>query len=379
MKIAINTRFLLKDRLEGIGWFTYQVVKRLVERHPEHEFIFFFDRPYEEEFIFAKNVTPVVLFPPARHPVLWYLWFEWAVAKALKTYQADVFFSPDNYLSLRSSVPTVMVVHDIAYVHYPDQVPFIFKKFYQHFVPKYLKRADTIVTVSHYTKEDMIQHFPNTKNKIIVTCNGCKPDFQPLNPETVQRIRAQYASGQAYFFYVGSINPRKNVHRLISAFDRFKQQSQSETKLLIGGRFGWQTGAVKTAYENAQHKEDIVFLGYVSDEALPRLMAAALALTYISLFEGFGVPLLEAMQCGVPVITSNISSMPEVVGEAGLLVNPESVEDIAEKMFCIYKEENLRKDLIEKGKRQAQRFTWDIATDVVEGVLLKRGAFLPKE
>lgn len=366
MKIAINTRFLLKGQLEGVGGFTYQVVQRLVERHPEHEFIFLFDRPYAEEFIFAKNVTPVVLFPPARHPILWYLWFEWAVVRALKKYEVDVLFSPDAYLSLRSSVKTVMVVHDIAYVHYPDQIPFLFKKYHQRFVPRYLQRADTIATVSNYTKQDLIQHFPNIKHKIVVTCNGCKPDFLPLDAATCQSVRTQYAEGQAYFFYIGSINPRKNVHRLIAAFDQFKQQSQSPIKLLIGGRFGWQTGEVKTAYEEAEYKDDIVFLGYISDEELPRLMGAALALTYVSLFEGFGVPLLEAMQCGVPVITSNLSSMPEVAGEAGLLVNPHSVDDIAKKILRIFKEEKLRKDLIEKGKEQAKRFTWEIATDVIE-------------
>lgn len=366
MKIAINTRFLLKNRLEGIGGFTYEVVKRLVQRYPEHEFIFFFDRPYEEEFVFAENVTPVVLFPPARHPILWYLWFEWTVAKALKKHQADVFFSPDNYLSLRSPVRTVMVVHDIAYVHYPDKVRFLTKKFYQYYVPRYLQRANTIVTVSNYTKQDIIKHYPFTKDKIIVSCNGCKPTFQPLDTSTQQAIRTQYAEGQAYFFYIGSINPRKNVHRLIMAFDQFKQQSSSSIKLLIGGRFGWQTGEVKTAYEAAQHQKDIVFLGYVSDQELPRLTGAALALTYVSLFEGFGVPLLEAMKCGVPVITSEVSSMPEVVGEAGLLVNPYSVEDIAEKMEIILKKKELRKALIEKGKLQAQKFSWDIATDAVE-------------
>ena len=133
MKIAINTRFLIKDRLEGIGWFTYEVVKRLVEQHPEDEFIFFFDRPYPEEYIFGKNVKAEVLFPPARHPFLWYWWFEWSLSKALQKYKPDVIFSPDNYLSLKSDVKTVMVMHDIAHVHYPDEVPFIARKLLQLF------------------------------------------------------------------------------------------------------------------------------------------------------------------------------------------------------------------------------------------------------
>jgi len=121
MRIAINTRFLLKDKLEGIGWYTYEISKWLVEKHPEHEFIFFFDRPFDKSFIFGKNVTPVVLSPPARHPVLWYLWFEFVIPKALKKYKADLFFSPDGYLSLKTKVKTITVIHDIASFHFPGQ------------------------------------------------------------------------------------------------------------------------------------------------------------------------------------------------------------------------------------------------------------------
>ena len=122
MRIAINTRFLLKDKLEGIGWFTFEVVKQLVTNHPEHEFIFLFDRPYDKSFVFAKNVTPVVINPPARHPLLWYWWFEWSVPYALKKHKIDLFFSPDGYLSLKTNVPTVIVMHDLAFEHHPEDV-----------------------------------------------------------------------------------------------------------------------------------------------------------------------------------------------------------------------------------------------------------------
>ena len=116
--IAVNARFLLDGRLEGIGWFTYETLKRLVSRHPDVNFIFFFDRPYHQKFVFADNVTPVVLFPPARHPILFYCWFEFAVNKALKKYQADIFISTDGFLSLKTSVPTLLVIHDLAHVHF---------------------------------------------------------------------------------------------------------------------------------------------------------------------------------------------------------------------------------------------------------------------
>ena len=119
MKIAINTRFLLPDRLEGFGWYTHEIARRLVARHPEDEFLFLFDRPFDPDFVYAANVRPQALFPPARHPLLWWWWFEQSVPQALHGWGADVFFSPDSYLSLRAKTPTVMTVHDLVPLHQP--------------------------------------------------------------------------------------------------------------------------------------------------------------------------------------------------------------------------------------------------------------------
>lgn len=365
MRIAVNTRFLLKNQLEGIGWFTYEVAKRLVQQHPEHQFIFFFDRAYEPEYIFGSNVHPVVLFPPARAPLLWRWWFELSVPWALKKYKADVFLSFDGYCSLRAKTPTVVVTHDVAYLHMPDQIPQKILRYYQKYTPRFLQRAERVVTVSEYSKTDILQHFQIPSDKIGVACNGCKPEFQPLKDIDKQAVKLKYAEEQEYFLYVGSIHPRKNVHRLIQAFDQFKTQTQSPVKLLIGGRFAWQTGEVKDAYDRSEFKNDISLLGYVSEEELPKLTGAALALVYVSLFEGFGVPLLEAMHCDVPVITSNVSSLPEVAGDAALLVNPYEVSEIATAVQKLYENSALRQDLIEKGKTQREKFTWEQATDII--------------
>ncbi len=363
MRIAVNTRLLIKGKLEGIGWFTYEVVRRLVAQHPEHEFIFLFDRPFDKSFVFGENVTSVVLSPPARHPVLWYWWFEWSVPRVLKKYKADVFLSPDGYCSLRTNTPTVMVTHDIAHVHMRRQIPAKFRLYYDFFVPRYLQRAERIITVSDFSKRDIIEHFPVTPEKILVACNGIREVFSPLKAAQKSAVRAQYTAGQDYFFYVGAVHPRKNVHRLIEAFDGFKKATRSAVKLLIGGRFAWQTDEVKDAWESAQYKSDILFLGYVPDEELPRLMGAALALVYVSLFEGFGVPLLEAMHCDVPVITSNVTSLPEVAGKAALLVNPLDIFDIAKAMQLISEKPALRQDLIAEGRTQRLQFSWDKATE----------------
>ncbi len=371
MRIAVNTRLLLKNKLEGIGWFTYEVLKRIVESHPEDEFIFFFDRPYDKAFVFAENVTPVVLFPPARHPILYMWWFEWSVANALKQYKADVFLSPDNYLTLRTKVPTVLVTHDIAHLHFPEQVKFFDQKYYRYFIPKFHRKADRIVTVSNYTKWDIEKHYHIEGDKIAVACNGCRNIFKPLSEKVKKQIRAQYSNGKSYFFYVGAIQPRKNVHRLIEAFDVFKQATKSPAQLLLGGRFAWKTGAVKTAYDNTRFKEDIKFLGYIAEEELAKVMASAFAFVYVSLFEGFGIPILEAMHCEVPVITSNISSMPEVAGNAGFLVNPYEVPAIAGAMQQLWENQQLCNELIDNGKKQKDKFSWELVADIIYKNLLK--------
>ena len=156
----------MPNKLEGIGRFTYEVVRQMVLDHPEHEFYFLFDRSFDEQFIFADNVTPVVLFPPARHFVLWYWWFEWSVAGALKRYDIDVFLSTDNFMSLRTKVPTVLVTHDIAHHHFPEQVGRLASLYYRLFTPKFLEKAQRIVAVSEFTKEGSIK-FPLTERPFL--------------------------------------------------------------------------------------------------------------------------------------------------------------------------------------------------------------------
>lgn len=371
MKIAVNTRFLLKGKIEGMGLFTKEVLKRMVEQHPNDEFIFLFDRKHDPSFIFGKNVKPIVLFPPARHPFLFVWWFEWSVTRVLKKYKPDVFLSPDNFLSLRTTTKTVLVTHDLAYLHFPFKGSFFQKKYYEFFTPRFNERADYIVAVSEFTKKDIIEQYQIEPDKISVACNGCSELFQPLGELEKQKIRNQYAEGNHYFFYVGAIHPRKNVHRLIQAFDRYKKQNPSSIKLLIAGRFAWEAGEVKTAFEQSENKNDICFLGYVSDEELPKLMASSLACTYVSLFEGFGIPILQAMHCDVPVITSNVSSMPEVAGEAAILVDPLSIEEIAKAMHQIVEDEHLSRELIKEARIQRQKFTWQKAADVVYKAIQK--------
>lgn len=226
-------------------------------------------------------------------------------------------------------------------------------------------KADRVVAVSHFTKNDIVKQYGISPEKISIACNGCSSIFQPITIQEKTAVREKHSKGQPYFFFVGAIHPRKNVHRLIAAFDKFKQASDSPVKLLIAGRYAWHSGPVKMAYDSSSCREDILFLGYVSDDELAKLMAGSLACTYISLFEGFGIPILQAMHSDVPIITSNTSSMPEVAGEAALLVDPFSTEEISKAMQQIWQDSHLRSNLVGEGKEQRKKFSWQKAADVV--------------
>lgn len=359
MRIAINTRFLLPHKLEGFGWFTHEVVSRMVKNHPEHEFFFFFDRKYDEKFIYADNVTPVVLYPPARRALLFKIWFEWSVKRALKKYNIDLFLSPDGYLSLSSDVKQVGVIHDLNFEHYPKDLPNWASKYLRSYFPRFAKKADRIVTVSEFSKQDIIKEYHVSSDKIDVAYNGVGDFFKPISVNEKEAIKSKFTSGLSYFIFVGALHPRKNVINLFKAFDLFKQQTNSLNKLLIVGERYWWNDEMKTTFEELQFKEDIVFTGHLQSNDLNNLYGAAEALVFVSYFEGFGIPLVEAMKCETPIVCSNASCLPEVAGEAAIYVDPFSVEDIAKGIITIHQDTELRATLIEKGKERQKMFSWD--------------------
>src|SRR6218665_2161300 len=185
MRIGINTRFLLNKRMEGFGWYTYEVTKRLVENHPEHEFVLFFDRPFDPKFVFGPNATPVVLFPQAHHPILFVWWFNWSITKALKKYKCDVFFSPDGYLSLRTSVPQIPVIHDLNFEYHPEDLQRKHRNYYRKYFPKFAKKAKHILTVSEYSKQDIVKLYGIPSDKITVAWNGAADDFKPFQATVI--------------------------------------------------------------------------------------------------------------------------------------------------------------------------------------------------
>lgn len=366
MKIAVNTRLLLKNRLEGIGWFSYETLKIITKQHPEHHFYFIFDRPYDEEFIFASNITPIVLFPQARHPFLFVIWFEISVRRCLKKIGADIFLSPDGYLSLSSKIKTLTVIHDLNFEHYPESLPWLIRKYYKYFFPRFARRADRIATVSEFSKNDIISKYKIAAEKIDVVYDGVHKVFSPLPEDKKSLVKTKFTSGNDYFVFVGALHPRKNICRLLISFNKFKEtisEKNSNTKLVIVGEAMFMTLAMENTFNKLKYKNDVIFVGRLSPEELHLAMGAAIALVFVPYFEGFGMPILEAMNCDTPVITSNVTSMPEVSGDAALLVDPFSVDEISNAMSKIITNQHLRMDLIEKGRRRRLDFSWEKTAD----------------
>lgn len=359
MNIAVNTRVLLKNKLEGIGWFTYETMKRITKNHPEHKFYFIFDRPYSKEFIFSNNVQPIVIGPQARHPVLFYYWFEKSVPKILKQINADIFISPDGYLSLRSNIKSIAVIHDISFMHNPKDFPFGVRNYYQYFFPRFAQKAKRIITVSEFSKQDIVKQFNINTENIDVVYNGSNEIYKPSSKDEILKTKQRYTGGVGFFIFVGALSPRKNVANLLSAFDLFKSKTKSDLKLLIVGEKMFKTKNIKDVFSRMSFKNDIVFTGRMNPIQIKNLYSAALALTFVPYFEGFGIPIIEAMNCDTAVITSNVTSIPEVAGDAALFTDPFSAQSIADAMIKIYSDSGLRNQLIEKGKIQRQKFSWD--------------------
>lgn len=379
MRIAVNTRFLIKDRLEGIGWFTYETMKRLTERHPEHSFLFLFDRDFPSDFIFGKNVKGEKVWPPARHPYLWQFWFDYSVPRVLERFKPDLFISTDGFLSMKTHLPTLLVIHDLGFEHYPEHTPQIVSRYYRKYTPLFAHKADKIITVSEFSKQDIVAHYNVKPSKIDVIYNGASDAYKPLCEDEIAAVRNIYTAGKPYFIYVGSIHPRKNVKSLLLAFDAFKTQNNSDYRLVIAGRMAWKTDETKNVYEQMQFKEEVVFTGHLQLTQLTELMGGAEALVYPSLFEGFGIPVLEARYCNVPVLCSNRSSLPEVGGENALYFNPEITDEIVSAMTTFVSNTAHFKQLFQNNYQVKQQFSWEATVDRMEQTIAAMDKrFVPK-
>lgn len=371
MRIAVNTRLLLHDRLDGIGWFTAETARRMVLAHPEHEFFFFFDRKPHPEFLFADNVTPVVLCPQARHPVLWYLYFEWSTQMALKRYKIDLYLSPDGMMPLNPKVPTLNVIHDLNFEHASGNLKASHQRYMSHYFPLFARNATRLATVSSYSKKDIAETYGIPAEKIDVVYDGAHSNYRPHSDNEKEAIRRRFTDGHPFVIFISTILKRKNLANLLLAFDKVKEdKSNEDLKLVVVGSRVWWQDELESAWNGMKHQSDVIFPGRVEPNDLSALLSAAEMLVYPSYFEGFGIPILEAMYAETAVIASRTTSMPEVGGDAVLYIDPSDIDDIAHAISRLH-DKTLRQKFIEKGRLQRQKFSWEITANLLWDSMMK--------
>lgn len=368
MHIAVNTRLLLPNKLDGIGWFSHEVLSRLTKELDDWKFTFLFDRPFSDEFIYGPNVEGVVLYPPTRHPLLYRAYFQRSVPHKLGAIQPDLFFSPDGFLSTRTSVKQVPVIHDLNFEHRPQDLPRSYRNYYRSFFPKFAQKAHHIITVSEYSKQDISKTYGVDASKISVAYNGYNPAYKPLSEEQKRSARNEFSQGKPYFIFVGNFSHRKNIHGIIKSYDHYRS-SGGQSKLLLVGNSLWRYHEMDEAIGSSPYRSDILLPGRLGIEKLTMAMGGAQALIFPSYFEGFGIPIVEAYAAGIPVITSDRTALPEVAGSGALVSDPDDHSKISSNMIKIESDDNQRITLIENGKERISDISWEHTANKVKEAL----------
>ena len=371
MKIAINARMLKSSPDDGISRFTYEVVKRITNNNPSHKFILIFDNDFDRRLLFSQNTEGIVLKPPTRHPLLWYYWHEWKLPQILLKTGSDLFLSPDGIISLRSSVPSIPVIHDINFYHRPNDVPLAKSLYYRYFFRKFANKAVRIITVSTFSKEDISSYLGIGQELIDVAYNGVSEYFTPATPAEVEKYRTGLTGGNPYFLFVGNFSPRKNIPGVINAYNHFRSTTQFNNKLVLTGGRLFLNSETDRLIKRSGWSSDIILTGSIPHKELRLLYSSAAALVFIPWFEGFGIPAAEAMRCGTPVILSDSTSLPEIGGNAAIFVNPGNPIEISNAMIKIITDDNLRESMIEKGMIESQKFNWDNCAESVWKSVIK--------
>lgn len=350
----------------GIGRLVRDLVAQLAQADPETAYRLFVAGATRQQLPTppGDNFT----WKPTRVTPLWFarLWHRLLLPIPIEAFvgQIDLFHATD--FVLLPSLPgtkSILTVHDLSYVTVPHAAHPAMKRYLDTVVPRSVRRADHVIADSQATKEDLIDLYGTPRDKISVVLSGVGDAYQPVDdPAQRQAVRDKYGipAGVDYLFSIGTVQPRKNYGKLMSAMARLRDDFPNLHLVIAGGR-GWLEGSIYQAVDVLNLHERVHFIGFVDDADVPALYSDALCTVYVSLYEGFGFPVVESMACGTPVITSNISSMPEVAGTAALLVNPYHIDDIIAAIRRMLTEPGLRSRLVEAGFRQARRFTWQRA------------------
>jgi glycosyltransferase involved in cell wall biosynthesis len=288
------------------------------------------------------------------------LWTHARLSWEMATQPPDVLFVPAHALPLGNAPRSVVTIHDLGFVRHPEAHTFAQRMYHRVFTRLSARRATRVIAISQTTKRDLQDVYRISPDKIDVVYHGVDPRFKPIEDRSVvEEVLRRYDLAPPYLLFVSTIQPRKNVGRLIEAFARARRVlGDRRLKLVLAGKRGWLTEQIERRAGDLGISDAVRFLGYVADEDLPALLNAASAYVIPSLYEGFGMTVLEAQACGTPVLASNVSALPEVVGDAGLLVDPYNVAVIANGIVQLASDAVLRDRLRERGLRHAAGWTW---------------------
>ncbi len=361
MRIIVNGIPLLSPR-SGVGNYVYQNFKALLSLRSEWDVSFYYgvqwsaslrDRPAEPYVSARKFIRRLRKGYPAYRATLDFLFGvgQW--------WRKDDLYHETNYVPMKYNGPTVLTVFDLSFhlfpeTHPPERIRYMERYFYPR-----LERVTRFITISEAIKQEMIEHLGLPKDKITVTPLGVDENFKPIFPDQLRPAIKKYGLKRgSYILYIGTLEPRKNIINLLKAYSILPFSLREQYPLVLAGGTGWLMEGLDREIEQLHIQKTVIKTGYVPKEDLPSLYSGAVIFVYPSLYEGFGLPPLEAMACGTPVITSSVSSLPEVVGDAGVLVHPEDVEKLAEEMQDLLTNPPRRQILSAMGLERSKHFTW---------------------
>ena len=325
----------------------------------ENEYVVFYNDPcHLGRFPGVREVVIPGKAPLAR------LWREHVLLPlACRRERVDLLHCPKSAIPLLSpGCPVAVTLHDLIPVKHPELEKRAAHLYWRLHIPRAAKRSDLVITISQWAKQEIIAEYGVPAERVAVVMQSFDPDMlEPRDPATSRQIRANYGLPAEYILYVGTIQPRKNLGTLIEAYDELRRTMAAPPKLVIVGRKGWLYDDLFARISELGLEDAVIFTGFVPDAELPYLFDGARVFAYLSLLEGFGRPPLEAMACGVPVVASNTTAIPEVVGDAGITVPPRDVAAVAAALQAILTDDNRAENVRRRGMAQARRFSWDAA------------------
>ncbi len=358
MIIAVNTRFLGVGQPDGYGNFLFQCLNQLTEKYPKHQFIYISDKPFHKNLVFAKNVTTVIAGPKTKNTLLTKYWFNYKIPALLRKHKADVFISMDGVCSLRTKLPQCLVIHDLSFLLHPPILKKTQVRFLKKFTPQFLAKAKTIAIISQFSKSVIVDQYKIAQDKIEVLYPGIDEIFKSITQTEKEIIREKYTEGKEYFFCIAG----DNLINLLKAFSFFKKRQKSNMLMLIAGKTDEQ---FLKELKTFKFRDEVRLLENLSKEDMVKITAAAYAMVHPVFYDSLAMAPLRAMQCEVPVVTSNTGALPELCGDAALYFDPGDFKDIAEKMMLVFKDEDKVKALIKAGEIQSQRYQWDKTTGLL--------------